>query len=76
MILNVQKLIRPNSFTQLCRHLSDGRKCEVIRLISSDDVLNFARLTGDMNPVHFEGEVPIVHGALLIGIVSGIIGTR
>ena len=72
----VRKCIRPNSLAQLCRQISDDRKCEVIRRISSDDVSNFARLTGDTNPIHFEGEEPIVHGALLIGIVSGIIGTK
>ena len=52
------------------------KSCHVIRTISQEDVCNFSKVTGDTNPVHFEGDAPIVHGALLLGIVSGIIGTR
>jgi acyl dehydratase len=52
------------------------KSCHVTRIISQEDVSNFANLTGDTNPLHFEGDKPIVHGALLLGIVSGIIGTR
>ncbi|KAL1132215.1 hypothetical protein AAG570_010172 [Ranatra chinensis] len=50
------------------------------RTITKDDVEAFARLTGDTNTVHFEssddGAPPIVHGALLNGIVSSVIGTK
>lgn len=30
----------------------------------------YAEVTGDHNPVHFEGETPIVHGGLLVGFIS------
>jgi len=49
---------------------------EMTRTISKSDVQRFAELSGDTNPIHFEGESPIVHGALLLSIVSGILGTE
>ena len=61
---------------QLFRQYSGEKKFELVRLITKADVENFGRVSGDTNPVHFEGDQPIVHGALLIGIVSGIIGTK
>jgi len=67
----------PASISKLIfRHLSSQNRYEMVRVISKADVEQFAQLTGDTNPVHFEGEAPIVHGALLIGIVSGVIGTK
>lgn len=49
------------------------------RTITQDDVDQFAKITGDYNPIHSR-EAPVdkkcVHGAFLNGIVSGIIGTR
>ena len=49
---------------------------ELTKTITRADVDEFARLTGDTNPVHFAGERPLVHGALLLGLVSGVAGTR
>lgn len=52
---------------------------EVIeRTITEEDVNLFSKVTGDFNAVHSSrGDNPgIVHGALLNGIVSGIIGTK
>lgn len=47
------------------------------------EVEEFANLTGDWNPIHTDEEYAqikfegcVVHGALLNGAVSGIIGTR
>lgn len=37
---------------------------------------SFAELTGDYNPIHVESARNIAHGALLNGLVSGIIGTK
>ena len=66
-----------NSFLPILkRDLCDQKKYEFVRIISKDDVSEFGKLTGDSNPVHFEGDSPIVHGALLVGIVSSIIGTK
>lgn len=52
------------------------------RFISAEDVQGFADVTGDDNPVHLDPEyakttrfkVPVVHGVLLLGIVSKILG--
>lgn len=49
---------------------------EMSRVITKSDVEKFAVVSGDTNPIHFEGDNPIVHGALLISIISGIIGTK
>ena len=49
------------------------------RLITSHDVKQFAYLTSDSNPIHLEvgpeNQPPIVHGALLMSLVAGVIGT-
>ena len=61
-----------------------GTKAEFSKTISEGDVYLFAGITGDMNPVHiddleaeksFAGE-RIVHGALISGLISGVIGMK
>lgn len=50
--------------------------------ISAEDVETFAEVTGDDNPIHLDEEyagasrfgVRIVHGVLLLGIVSKVLG--
>jgi acyl dehydratase len=52
------------------------------RFISEADVQGFAQVTGDDNPIHLDPEhakttrfgVPVVHGVLLLGIVSKVLG--
>ena len=52
------------------------------RFISADDVLKFAEIVGDSNPVHLDAEFAegsffkkrIVHGAFLAGLISKILG--
>lgn len=61
--------------------LKAGDRVSEIRCVSQDDVDNFSKLTGDHNPVHkMQTEMlsspAIVHGALLNGLVSGVIGTK
>lgn len=61
-----------------------GDKAEFSKTISESDVYLFAGITGDMNPVHInETEAAksfakrrIVHGALLSGMVSTVIGMK
>lgn len=55
-----------------------NKKETLERKISAEDVNLFSKLTGDFNTVHSspENKPSIVHGALLNGIVSGVIGTR
>ncbi|MEK6975247.1 MAG: MaoC family dehydratase [Candidatus Thermoplasmatota archaeon] len=53
-------------------------------LVSADQVIRFADVTNDRNPIHLDAEFakgtkfgrPIAHGALLISLVSGILGMR
>ena len=52
------------------------------RFISAADVEGFAEVTGDDNPIHLDEEhakntrfgVRVVHGVLLLGIVSKVLG--
>lgn len=62
--------------------LSLGQRAEVSRTIEDADILAFAELTGDRNPVHldeafaaatrFEGR--IAHGLLTAGLLSAVLG--
>uniref|UniRef100_A0A6V7ITX6 MaoC-like domain-containing protein n=1 Tax=Bracon brevicornis TaxID=1563983 RepID=A0A6V7ITX6_9HYME len=59
------------------RHnLQVGTTISVIRKITREDILKFAELTNDFNPIHTKDNEPIVHGALLNGILSGVLGTK
>ena len=61
-------------------NVGDGFQFE--RFISSEDVLKFAEIVGDLNPVHldeaFAGQTffkkRIVHGAFLGGLISRVLG--
>lgn len=60
--------------------VGDGFKFE--RSISSEDVLKFAKVIGDLNPVHLDEAFAeqsffkkrIVHGAFLGGLISRVLG--
>ncbi|MCB0718916.1 MAG: MaoC family dehydratase [Bacteroidetes bacterium] len=62
--------------------LQVGDSYSVKRTISAEDVRLFADLTGDDNPIHVDEEFaattrfgkPIVHGVLLLGIISKVLG--
>lgn len=64
-----------------CRRLSGrklltvGDRITVSKRIDRTDIDEFARLTGDTNPVH-SGRTPLAHGTYLAGLVSGVIGTK
>jgi acyl dehydratase len=55
-----------------------GQKAETTKVFDKDMVLNFAKLTGDFNPIHFEEEYakntifkkPIVHGPLVLTLIT------
>lgn len=58
-------------------NLREGDQVSVFKIITYDDILKFAELTGDYNPIHTESARKIIaHGALLNGLVSGLIGTK
>ena len=62
--------------------LEVGQSFTTERFLSTDDVRTFADISGDDNPIHVDEEYaattrfgkPIVHGVLLMGIVSKVLG--
>ncbi len=62
--------------------LNVGDEYEYRRFISEDDVTMFAKITGDDNPLHVDAEYAektrfghrIVHGVLLLGLISKSLG--
>ncbi len=64
--------------------LSVGRTERISKTISSSDIVGFAELTGDRNPIHlsqhFAARTPfggrIAHGLYTAGLISAVLGTR
>jgi len=64
--------------------LAVGQKASYSRTITEYDVLRFADITGDLNPLHVDESYArhsrfgtrIAHGALTFGLISAAIGTR
>lgn len=64
--------------------LEVGMAAQLDRTIRGTDIDEFARLTGDTNPVHVDEEAArrsrfgerIAHGMLTAGLVSAVLGTR
>ena len=64
--------------------LSVGMKETYLKEVKSSDVVGFAELTGDRNPIHlsehFAAKTPfggrIAHGLYTAGLISAVIGTR
>ena len=60
----------------------EGDQFKWERHISADDVQRFAEIVGDSNPIHLDVEFAansffkkrIVHGALLVGLISKVLG--
>ncbi len=62
--------------------LEVGDSFKASRVLTAEDVRTFADLTGDDNPIHVDEKhakttrfgKPIVHGVLLLGIISKVLG--
>ncbi|XP_026163386.1 hydroxyacyl-thioester dehydratase type 2, mitochondrial-like [Mastacembelus armatus] len=70
--------------TPTCQLLHIGQRASLTKIFSSRDVELFAELTGDTNPLHLDPvyarttsfETPIVHGVLINGLVSAVLGSK
>ncbi len=64
--------------------LSVGMSESLTKVVSSADVVGFAEITGDRNPIHlsehFAAKTPfgtrIAHGLYTAGLISALLGTR
>ena len=73
----------PNA-TIAVEDLHEGMTSSLERTVSREDVVQFAEVTGDSNPLHFDADfaattvfgTPIAHGILSAGYISAVIGTR
>jgi 3-hydroxybutyryl-CoA dehydratase len=61
-----------------------GQKTSISKLVTSNDILTMARVSGDMNPIHTDESYAakhffgrrIAHGLFCLGMVSNILGTK
>jgi len=61
-----------------------GQSAEMTRVITEEEILRFAEVTGDRNPVHISEEFAaktrfgerIAHGILTAGLISAVIGMK
>ena len=64
--------------------LTVGMSAELSRTVTSEDIVRFAEVTGDVNPVHLDDAAAraspfgerIAHGMLSAGYVSAVLGTK
>lgn len=60
-----------------------GQKAQIEKIFSLEEVIAYAKLTGDNNPLHVDSEYAkesrfgdnIVHGMFVMGVISKILGT-
>ena len=61
-----------------------GDRAEFEKTVTAEDITDFARVTGDTNPLHFDAayaaktrfKEPIAHGMLSAGYISAVLGTK
>ena len=70
--------------THYYEDLTVGLSESISRTVTEQEIQLFGEATGDMNPVHFDEDYArktvfrgrVAHGALSIGFVSAVIGTK
>ncbi|KAI8430034.1 hypothetical protein MSG28_000473 [Choristoneura fumiferana] len=84
---NVCKMVNNKNYQKICKlHTTSfsstafkaGDKIRIQKTLTQKDLDAFSNLTSDHNPLHKNNgnKRPIVHGALLNGLVAGLIGTH
>ena len=64
--------------------LQEGMAAELSKIISDEDIINFAEISCDTNPVHLDDDYAattpfktrIAHGSLCASFISAILGTK
>ena len=65
-------------------YIKVGDEASLARTITEAHIVNFAGITGDMNPIHVDAEYAahsmfkerIAHGMLTAGLISAVLGTQ
>lgn len=61
-----------------------GDKASLSKTVTDKDIVSFAELVGDYNPIHIDEEYArngrfggrVAHGALTIGLISAVLGNK
>ncbi|MCB1471720.1 MAG: MaoC family dehydratase [Rhodobiaceae bacterium] len=75
---------RPTGLGYYFEDLSVGMSADLMKTVMSNDVIGFAQLSGDTNPVHlsdhFAARTPfrgrIAHGLYTASLISALLGTK